>query len=109
MLYVVSIIFIIGGLIFKAFPPKKINSVYGHRTSFSMKNQDTWDEAQRYSAISLITLGFTLLIIAFILNALAKNISETFQGIILLIGALIMLFFDEIHLRKVFNNDGTRK
>ena len=24
-------------------PPKKINSLYGYRTSRSMKNQQTWD------------------------------------------------------------------
>ena len=34
-------------LIFFYFPPKKINLVYGHRTSMSMKNQDTWDEANK--------------------------------------------------------------
>ena len=29
-------------------PPKKVNGFYGYRTSRSMKNQDTWDFAQRY-------------------------------------------------------------
>ena len=32
---------------FLLFSTKKINLVYGHRTSMSMKNQDTWDEANK--------------------------------------------------------------
>lgn len=29
------------------FPPKKINGVYGYRTSSSMKSQQNWDYAQK--------------------------------------------------------------
>ena len=36
------------GLLFLKKPPKKVNGWYGYRTSRSMKNQDTWDFAQRY-------------------------------------------------------------
>ena len=36
------------GLLFMKKPPKKVNGWYGYRTSRSMKNQDTWDFAQRY-------------------------------------------------------------
>ncbi|AIY79020.1 SdpI family protein [Clostridium cagae] len=41
MIIILGIIFIIIGFIFKAFPPKKINSIFGYRTLLSMKNQDT--------------------------------------------------------------------
>ncbi len=41
MIIILGIIFIIIGFIFKAFPPKKINSILGYRTLLSMKNQDT--------------------------------------------------------------------
>jgi len=35
-----GLIFILAGFIMLKFPPKKINSLYGYRTSSSMKNQE---------------------------------------------------------------------
>lgn len=40
------------------FRPKKINNLYGYRTSSSMKNQEAWDVAQRCSAKLSIVFGF---------------------------------------------------
>lgn len=109
MLYELGMLFAIGGLIFKIFPPKKINGVYGYRTNTSMKNQDTWNVAQKYSANSMIILGIVCVVLGFILNQLIKNVNMGYQGIIVLIGAFAMLILDELHLRKVFNKDGSRK
>jgi hypothetical protein len=55
-------IFIVAGLIMIKFPPKKINGLYGYRTPSSMKNQERWDFAQRYSANEMIKLGGLLLL-----------------------------------------------
>ena len=41
-------------IILKLFSPKKINNIYGWRSNFAQKNQETWDEAQRYGAKQLI-------------------------------------------------------
>lgn len=109
MLYELGILFAIGGLIFKIFPPKKINGVYGYRTNTSMKNQDTWNVAQKYAANSMIILGIVCVVLGFILNQLIKNVNIGYQGIIVLIGVIAMLILDELHLRKVFNKDGSRK
>jgi len=109
MLYSVGIIFLVIGLIFKAFPPKKINFIYGYRTNFSMKNQDIWKEAQKYSANSFIVLGFIYVVLGFVFSQFLNNISEGYQIIIFLTGAVIMLIVDEVHLRKVFNKDGSKK
>ncbi len=38
------------GIFIGKFPPKNINPISGYRTKFSMKNQKTWDEAQKYSS-----------------------------------------------------------
>ena len=41
--------------------PKEINSVFGYRTSMSMKNKDTWEFAHKYCGdltILLVGLGF---------------------------------------------------
>lgn len=55
-----GLIFIIAGFIMLKFPPKKINSLYGYRTSSSMKNQKRWDFAQNKSSKAMIKLGFLL-------------------------------------------------
>jgi uncharacterized membrane protein len=109
MLYSGGLIFILVGLIFKVFPPHKINYIYGYRTKLSMKNQDTWDEAQKYSANSLIILGFIYVVTGFVISQLVKNISTDYELIIFLIGAVVMIAIDEGHLRKVYNTGGIRK
>lgn len=44
-------------VIFKLYPPKKINNFYGYRTTRSVKSQQAWDFAQRYSAKKMIMAG----------------------------------------------------
>ena len=34
--------------------PKEINSVFGYRTSMSMKNKDTWEFAHKYCGNTLL-------------------------------------------------------
>ena len=102
-------IFLIVGLIFKLLPPKKINRIYGYRTVLSMQNQDTWNEAQRYSANSFIVFGFAYCIIGYIFDYVIKNVSMGYEGLVLIIGMIFMLVMDEGHLRKIFNSDGSRK
>lgn len=107
ILYLVGGIFLIVGLIFKRFPPKEINSAYGYRTSFSMKTQETWDEAQRYSAWSFIICGAALLLAAVLCTLLRLDILP--QVFFFAAGIIIMLVIDEHHLHHMFNPDGTKK
>lgn len=109
MLYGIGMLFLVVGLIFRILPPKKINSIYGYRTNTSMKNQDTWNVAQKYSANSMIILGIAYVALGFILSQLIKNLATSYKGIIFFIGVVLMLIFDEMHLRKIFNKDGSRK
>ena len=109
MLYSIGLMFIVIGFIFKMFPPRKINYIYGYRTNLSMKNQDIWNEAQKYSANSFIVLGFIYVTLGFILSLTIRNIGDSYNGMILIIGIIIMIIFDEGHLRKIFNNDGSRR
>ena len=44
-------------LILFYFQPKKINPIYGHRTSMSMKNQNTWKEANKRSTHMMILVS----------------------------------------------------
>lgn len=94
-------------LYLRLFLPKKINSIWGYRTILSMKNQDTWNEAHKYSANAFIVLGFVFVPLQFVLSEL--NISYGYEKIVLLVCFVIMIILNEVHLKKVFNNDGSRK
>ena len=103
-------VFIFCGFILYKFPPESINNMLGYRTSMSMKNKDTWDEAQIQGGKSMVIVG-VINIILWALSYLVKGvlISEIFQGLITLLGAIIMLVVDEVHLWRTFNRDGSRK
>lgn len=108
---IVGITFSTTGFILKKFPPESINGAYGYRTPMSMKNKDTWDEAQKYGGHSMIILGIISCIIAayayLVPNSIINNMS--IQLLFLLIGSVGMIVIDEVHLRKLFNKDGSRK
>jgi uncharacterized membrane protein len=75
------------------FPPKKINGIYGYRTSRSMKSQENWDIAQRYSSQLMLKQGLVMLAIGVLLFALP--ISDEVSAVIsiaLLIVSVIVLF-----------------
>lgn len=71
----IGIIFILVGLIQKMWPPKRINNLYGYRLPSAMKNQQTWDEANRFSAIYMIKAGVFLLILGLVITLLLNTIT----------------------------------
>ena len=71
----VGIIFIIAGWIQKTWPPKNINDLYGYRMPSSKQNQQTWDEANRYSARYMIKAGIFILIAGIVVTILLNTIS----------------------------------
>ena len=62
--YICPLIFLVVGIVFWMYPPKKINGLYGYRTTRSRKSQEAWDFAQRYSAKLMTVLGLVALIVA---------------------------------------------
>ena len=65
--------------------PKEINSVFGYRTSMSMKNKDTWEFAHKYCGKVWNVRGVQL---------------------IPLLGSILPT---EIALKKNFDKNGTRR
>ena len=99
-----GLIFLLAGYIQHRFPPKKINHLYGYRTSTSMKSQESWDFAQQYSAKKMMqmctyitALGLSSWIIDLQL-LWSAGISLT----IVTIEPLLMLFKVESELKKRF-------
>ncbi|MBF45160.1 MAG: hypothetical protein CMD38_02520 [Flavobacteriales bacterium] len=98
-------------LIFFYFPPKKINLIYGHRTTLSMKNQDTWKEANKRSIhmmllVSALTCILQLIGIFFNINQETTILNATgFLVAGLIIGVIVI----EKQLKAIFDKDGNRK
>ena len=93
------------------FPPKKINLIYGHRTSMSMKNQDTWKEANKRSAdmmllVSALTCIFQLIGIVFNIN---QETTILYATVFLVAGLIIGVIVIEKQLKALFDKDGNRK
>lgn len=59
--------FLLIGSIQHRYPSKKINDWYGYRTDTSKRNQQIWDDAQRFSALFMIKAGVVLILIGLIL------------------------------------------
>jgi uncharacterized membrane protein len=108
----IGLIFFIAGSVTRWFPPKNINPMYGYRTNSSMKNQETWDEANRFSARYMQWCGIILIIIGVIsviifsngyvpTNVLAwlKPLLTILPGILL---AALTIIVTEKHLKKTF-------
>jgi len=97
-----GLIFMLVGFLMLKFPPKKINGLYGYRTSSSMKNQKRWAFSQKYSAIEMIKLGGLLTfssIIGIIYNPNGKI--GMFLGLGLMILMIVLLL---IRVEKAIKN-----
>ena len=93
------------------YPSKKINTGYGYRTKASMRNQQTWQEANRYSSKLMLFCGIALVIIA-LLSFFVSFLSQTgtITGTILtFLFTLLPIPLKERHLKKLFDKDGNRK
>jgi len=99
-----GLIFLVTGLIMKLRPPQKINSLYGYRTPRSMKNQENWTEANRYSAILLIRSSILMLLLASLAPFFIQNetIAWISAIILVIIVALNLIIMTEYHLKKMF-------
>ena len=103
----VGVIFTIAAYIMLKFPPKKINSLYGYRTSSSMKNQKRWDFAQIYS--SKLMLSFGLILILFSVLGLLISVNESrgviISTIIIFSAVAILIYRTEKAIKQKFKND----
>ena len=75
------------------FPPKEINSIYGYRTKASMRNQKSWNFAQKQSSKLMIDISCYQIIFglaSMVLNLLIEN-SILFGLIITILNPLIVI------------------
>lgn len=106
-----GLLFFVVGLLFKILPPKKINSIYGYRTSSSMRNLDTWVVANKFSARLMIVGGISLTNIG-LLSLIFPNMGGIGTGIsvgLLVLFVIVLIVETEKHLNKMFDKDGHRR
>lgn len=99
-----GLIFLLAGYIQHRFPPKKINHLYGYRTSTSMKSQESWDFAQQYSAKKMMQMGTYITALGLLSWIIDLQLlwSAGIALTIVTIGPLLMLFKVESELKKRF-------
>ena len=112
----VPLIMLFFGFYFKNKSPKEINSLFGYRTTMSMKNKDTWEFAHHYCGRLWLVLGMIMLPLSgipmlFFINqdidvvGIAGGIIEGIQVVVL----LISIFPTEKALKKTFDENGNRR
>lgn len=115
MTLLVPTIMIIFGSIFSKNAPKNINRIYGYRTPRSMKNQETWEFANKYCGKLWLRIGVIMLIITSVLLLISMNFGEsvvlvctsifvTIQTVTIILSVLPV----EMALKKEFDDEGKR-
>ncbi|GAA0872666.1 SdpC immunity protein SpdL [Gangjinia marincola] len=94
------------GYIYRYFPPKKINYLYGYRTRRSMANQQIWNYANKVGAKMIILWGWLLALGSFVVYLLFPNNAMLLQGILLLILMIGLFIRSERKIDQHFDKNG---
>jgi len=87
--------------LFKRFPPKKINHLYGYRTPRSMKSQEAWDCANQYSSNTFVGIAGLICIVQVVLwSLLPPGDAVLWTTGFLVVGVIFVIPLTEIHLKK---------
>jgi uncharacterized membrane protein len=105
--FILSLVFVLAGLIMQRYPPQKINPVYGYRTRRSMQSPEAWKYAQRISSRRMVLSGLAGLIMFF--AAWLLDFSEGAQAFLMFATLLLMIVYVfytvERNLKKKFFDD----
>jgi len=104
MPFFLGIIFLLLGLLLYFFPPKKINIIYGYKTSNSMKSQERWDFAQKFSAVKMIQSGLATLILSLLLFFFHFKENNFVVYAVLIIIVFYIIFFTEKAIKSKFDS-----
>lgn len=104
------------GYIFLKKAPKNINTLFGYRTTMSMKNKDTWEFAHKYCGKLWYVWGMILLFLTVIPMLWVLGKSEDMIGTIggILCGIQMIpligcIFPTEHALKRHFDENGNRR
>jgi uncharacterized membrane protein len=105
-----GVIFMLAGLLYKLFPPKKMSWYYGVQTKSARRNQDTWREATLFIATPVIIIGLLFIGFAFLPFIFENAIIFNFRSasLLIFISLILLHLFTERHLNKLFDKRGNR-
>jgi uncharacterized membrane protein len=106
ILTLVGVLCVALGLFLIKFPPKKINGLYGYRTSRSMQSHQAWHFSQRYSSKILAVIGviYTVLgLSSLFVPKLDDMVSALISIVVVLSGVFVMFYKTEKQLEKRFD------
>ncbi|WP_374166988.1 SdpI family protein [Arcticibacter sp. MXS-1] len=90
--------------VFKLFPPKRINPFYGYRTHRSMKNSETWRQANRMSSTIMLISQLGILSITLFSRLIfpAIHTARLIIFLTLLVASIVLnIVLTERHLKRV--------
>jgi len=85
--------------IFKFFPPRKINYLYGYRTSSSMKNIENWNLANKYSSNLMLTSMLFLLFVSYFFDLISFDVENWLTGLLIL-SFVITIYLTEKKIKQ---------
>lgn len=94
-------IFLFAGALMHFLPPRKINMIYGYRTKRSMKDQESWDFAQRRSAAEMIRLGLALISTSTLgwILPMSDTLASTLTIALIVLGTILMIRRTELAIK----------
>jgi uncharacterized membrane protein len=95
-------------IVFKKYPTKEINGLYGYRTTTSMKNKDVWRAANDYSALVFLKICTINFLFPFVGYLLFPKFTVLITVIATTITLLLIILFTEMFLKKNFDKNGNR-
>ena len=105
-----GLIILLLGSVFSFFPPKKINRWYGYRTPRSMRNQETWNVANRFSGWLMIIAGMLGMNAGLSCKYLIAPPADIITTIVVQLVALaFMIYLTERRLADLFDAKGERR
>ena len=112
----IALLMLISGKLFSARAPGKINTLFGYRTTMSMKNRDTWEFAHKFMGKQLWSWGWGCVAVVVAAMSLLRGRSE---GLVQKVGiglciAMVAVYIvlavrTENALKEVFHEDGSRR
>lgn len=116
MTMLIPLVMIICGWLFLHGIPKDRNSLWGYRTTLSMKSEDTWRFAHEYCGRLWLIIGLVLLAVTTVFMVLSMSMTEEtssfISGILMMVYVVPLLTSvaaTENALRKTFDTRGKRK
>ena len=105
-----GMLLVLFGVLYAKYPPKKINFLYGYRTSRTMANQKVWDYANKIGAQMFIRVGYASTAIGLIVYWIYPNVYAVIIQAGVLVGGLIVgMILCERDLNRHFDKRGNPK